>query len=350
MSASPHLRESLHTVAELAVLPPARPLVDGLLFRGTLAQLAGAPGSYKSFLALAMACSVAAGVPFEGHRVPEAGTVLYVAAEGASGLRIRILAWCEHNQVDPADLEGRLLVLPTALALADPTMVAQAVEVAAEKQVVLTVLDTRSRCTTGLEENSATDMSLAIGAAERIQRASDGTVLVVHHTGRGGEHGRGSNAWDGAVWSDLRLRSDELRAVIHCEKHKDVAAGCDHAFRLVPRVVPPSHVPRERGEGDGDYELRRSTLVVVQTGTWTDQDQDRRSTRTILDIIGTTGGAEGLSRSQIVAFAEERNIGRSTAYQAVNTLTRSAEIRNVGTSARPRYVLCGLSVLPGGAS
>ena len=40
-----------------------------------------------------------------GHRIPRREKVVYVAAEGATGLRARILAWCERNPVDPAELE-----------------------------------------------------------------------------------------------------------------------------------------------------------------------------------------------------------------------------------------------------
>jgi len=52
----PTLRDRLLSLSDLATLPPVRPLTEGLVYRDTLAQLSGPPGSYKSFLALAMAC------------------------------------------------------------------------------------------------------------------------------------------------------------------------------------------------------------------------------------------------------------------------------------------------------
>ena len=168
-----HLRDRLLSLDAFANLP-VRPLVDGLLYRDTLAQLAGPPGSYKSFVSVGMACAVAAGVVWEGHRVPEAGPVVYVAPEGGSGLRVRVLAWCEHNKVPVEQVARNLHVLREPLALADERDVQEAVEVAAEVGALLTVLDTRARCTAGLEENSATDQGHAIAAAERIQRASGG--------------------------------------------------------------------------------------------------------------------------------------------------------------------------------
>ena len=122
------LVDRLLSVSDLATLPPVVPLIDGLLYRGTLAQLAGPPGSYKSFVAVGMACAVAVGASWEGYRVPEAGKVVYVAAEGATGLRVRILAWCEANGTDPADLDGRLFILPCPIQLGNTLDVTEAID------------------------------------------------------------------------------------------------------------------------------------------------------------------------------------------------------------------------------
>ena len=342
-----HLRDRLLSLSDLADLPPVRPLVDGLLYRNTLVQIAGQPGSYKSFITIGMACSVALGRAWEGHRVPEAGTVVYVAPEGASGLRTRVLAWCESNQVEPADLDGKLHFLAEPIQLGDVVDVSQACEVARELAAALLVLDTRARCTLGLSENDATEQGRAIHHAEAIQAAAGTTVLGVHHSGRGGDHGRGSNAWDGAVWSDLRLKGEDLRCVVHCEKHKDVPDGCDHHFRLVPHTVSEHRMARLSDETDEEWTARRSTLVAVQNGVWTEGELDRRSTRTVLDVIRTTAGDEGLTRAQIVQLSEDRGLSRSAVYEAVKSLAASAVLRNVGTANRARYVTAGMEPLGG---
>lgn len=338
-----HLRDRLLSLDGLASMPPVRPLVDGLLYRGTLAQLAGQPGSYKSFVTIGMALSVALGEAWEGHAVPEAGPVVYVAPEGASGLRVRILAWCHLSGVDPKRLEGQFFVLPEPVQLGNTIDVSQAVEVAAEMRALLLVLDTRARCTLGLSENDATEQGIAIDSAERIQRLSGATVLGVHHSGRGGDHGRGSNAWDGAVWSDLRLKGDDLRCHIHCEKHKDVPDGCDHHYRMVPVTVPESLMP-------GCTEEQRSTLVAVQTGHLDDLAGDRRSDRTVLDIVRTTAGPDGLTAAMIAKFGEERGIGRSTAFQAVKALAARGAVRNIGSEKRARYIPTALAAVTEEAS
>jgi len=340
-----HLRDRLLSLDDLGALPPVRPLVDGLLYRNTLAQIAGPPGSYKSFLAVGMACSVALGLTWEGHRVPEGGPVVYVAPEGASGLRTRVLAWCESSGVDPAELAGRLYFLAEPIQLGSFVDVSQACDVARELGALLLVLDTRARCTLGLSENDATEQGRAINHAEAIQKAAGTTVLGVHHTGRGGDHGRGSNAWDGAVWSDLRLTGEDLRCRIHCEKHKDVPDGCDHHYRLVPHTVSQDLLPRLPDELDVEWHGRRSTLVAVQNGVWKDDVDDRRSTRTVLDIVRKTAGDEGVTRAQIVQLCEEQSLSKSSAYEAVKALVAQAVLRNVGTPNRARYVLADMSTI-----
>jgi len=328
----PTLRDRLLSLSDLSSLPPVRPLVEGLLYRDTLAQLSGPPGSYKSFLALGMACAVAAGEStWEGHRIPEGGPVVYVAAEGATGLRARVLGWCELTNVDPADLDGKLYFLPVPIQLGNRVDVGQAVELVRDVGAILLVLDTRARCTLGLEENSATEQGTAVHNAEAIQRAAGCTVFPVHHAGRAGGAGRGSNSWDGAVWSDLRVTGDDLRAQITCAKHKDVPAGCVHHYRMVPHTVSPEFMPGCNAE-------QRSTLVSVLTDDQDALHSTPPSTRAVLDIIRTSDGIEGLTRPAIVALCKDHDISRSPAYAAVKVLVTAGSLRNIGTEDKPRYV------------
>ena len=69
--------------------------------------------------------------------------------------------------------------------------------------------------------------------------------------------------------------------------------------------------------------------------------------KVVLDIIRTTGGEEGLSRTQIAAFAGERGVARSTAYEAVKALAERGTIYNTGTDKRHVYVAEGNDIGPG---
>jgi AAA domain len=329
--ANRHLRDRLLSLTDLRTLRPVQPLIDGLLYRDTLGQLSGPPGCYKTFAAIAMSCALAAGESFGAFVVPKPGKVVYVAAEGVSGLETRILAWCEVWEVDPAVLQDRLFVLPLPIQLGNQVEVSQAVAVVAEVQADLLVLDTRARCTLGLEENSATAQGEAINASDRIRTAAGCTVLGVHHSSRTGSAGRGSNAWDGAVWSDLRMDGGGLQAAIHCEKHKEVAAGCDHHFSLVRHTVSKCLMPHR-------LEPDRRTLVLSRTGPGLDS-LSANSHRVVLDIIRTSAPDEGFTGPQIVEMAEAANVKKSTMYQALKWLVSEEYVKNIGTQCRSRYVL-----------
>jgi hypothetical protein len=326
-----HLRDRLLSLSTLQGLPPVQPLIEGLLYRNTLAQLAGPPGCYKSFAAIAMSCALAAGKSLGDFMVPSRGTVVYVAAEGVSGLAVRVLAWCQHWGVDAALVRERLCFLDVPLQLGNFTDVVHASEVARELGADLLVLDTRARCTIGLEENSATAQGLAIDAADSIRDAAGCTVLAVHHSSRTGTAGRGSNAWDGAVWSDLRMdREDHLHAKIRCEKHKDVPAGCDHRFALVPHTVSEELMPNALSP-------QRSTLVFSNATSGLDFLRTK-SQRVVLEVIWNQAPPEGFTPSQVVGLAAPSGVSKSSVYEALKFLAGKGSIKNIGTPNRSRYV------------
>jgi hypothetical protein len=327
---STHLRERLLKLSDLKSLVPAKPLIRGLLYQDTLAQIAGAPGSYKSFIAVGMMCSLATGLPLCDFEVPRKGKAVYVAAEGASGIRKRLLAWCEHHGVNPEQLDENLLILPTPLQLGRRDQVSQMIDIVGEFGADMLALDTRARCTVGLEENSATDQGKAIDAADRIRDATRCTPLGIHHSPRTGTAGRGSNAWDGAVWSDLRVEGSHQVAKLHCEKHKDIPDGCDHHFSFPSHVVSSKLMPGIDLEG-------RSTLVLSRGGSG-QTGQAVLAWQVLLDIIQTTAPVDGFSPTQIVAFAMEREIARSTAFGALKVLVDMGRIENIGTQKRAKYV------------
>lgn len=328
------LSDRLLTVSGLAQLPPPTPLVDGFLYRGTLAQLAGHPGGGKTFAALGMSCALATGTRWNGSKVPEAVPVLYVAAEGSTGLLARIAAWCDVNGVPLADVEGRLHVLPEPVQLGDAEHVRQLTRMVRDTGAGLVVLDTRARCTLGLEENSATEQGLAVAAAETVIATTGAAVLVVHHLGAATQRGRGSTAWDGAVYSSLVLTKDGkggTSVTLRCDKHKDAPDGCEHTYKLQTHTVGPETMP------DAD-ERQRSSLVLVAVDPLTEETSPTAAH--LLDMIGKTCGPDGLTGSQIATFAAERSVcGRSAAYEHIRALVRTGQIANVGTEKRARYVL-----------
>jgi hypothetical protein len=238
LSTLDRLRAKLVTAEELALRPAPEPLVWGLLNRSTEAWMIGAPGSLKSFVALDLAGAVAAGREWHGHRTEQAD-VLYVAAEGEHGMVLRARAYVKRHGGMPG---VTLLPYPVQIKSADGQW--QALEqIAREGGYGLIVIDTQHRVSTGLEENSATDMGTMVAAVGRLKRAAGACVLVVHHTGRNGGDARGSSAIDGAQDTELKIvrGMDGKRPALQCkviqDKQKDMAQDTGEPLTLDFAVV-----------------------------------------------------------------------------------------------------------------
>lgn len=216
---------------QLATLPDLEPMIDGVLDKGTVSLLVAQPAAGKSFLAVDWACCYATGKDWQGRTVDHSLTfqddrpipdasVLYIAAEGARGLKRRVDAWEQAWGHDvPAD---RLVVMPEPVQLGNRHEVAALCNDLRAEDAGLVVIDTVARCSVGLEENNAGDMGRLVDAAYRIRDAlgPDGTVLLVHHLGKAGTI-RGSSALLGGVDQVLRLTRDGDALELADEKRKD---------------------------------------------------------------------------------------------------------------------------------
>ncbi|MEU4150840.1 AAA family ATPase [Streptomyces sp. NPDC026659] len=219
------------------------PVIDGLLYRGTVARINGKPGSMKSFVALDMAGCVANGMPWAGRDVVK-GEVIYLVAEGAGGIKKRVRAWeqergCRMSGVHflprPIQVAGiEWLVLEEACKRLRPALV---------------IVDTQARATVGIEESSNERMSVIFNRIERLARESDACALLVHHTGHVGEHGRGASNVLGAVQTELLVKKEGKGAdrviSVRIDKTKDDDDSAE--VRLLPRVVAVHGMTRRNG-------------------------------------------------------------------------------------------------------
>lgn len=232
------LRAKLVSAEELATRPAPEPLIWGLLNRNTEAWMIGAPGSLKSFIALDMAGAVGAGREWHGYRT-EKTNVLYVAAEGERGMVLRSRAYIAKHGGMPG---VTLLPYPVQIKSADGQWAALE-EIVRELNAGFVIIDTQHRVSTGLEENSATDMGVVVSAVGRLKRATGACVLVVHHTGRNGGDARGSSAIDGAQDTELKIvrGTDGKRPALQCkvvqDKQKDMAQDSGEPLTLDLEVV-----------------------------------------------------------------------------------------------------------------
>lgn len=207
-----------YTYAALAAIPDPTPIIDGVLFAASFAAIIGVFSTFKSFLALSIALSVAMGMDWFGRSVVQ-GYVIYVYGEGGPGMRRRALAWARVHGVDVTD---RMLFIPQSVVMTDAEQVAQLERTILALGIVpkLVIFDTVARCFRG-NENSAEDMTRFVEHCDRLRHRTGAAVLVVHHTGWQGEHSRGSTVLPAALDTEITVERDGDRAIVKCTKQKD---------------------------------------------------------------------------------------------------------------------------------
>lgn len=197
------LLDDLLDTVDLDSLAPLDPLVRGVLYRDSLAWLAGRPGRGKTLVALDIAGSVGTGTPWQGFQVAR-GDVWYVIAEGIRGLRDRVRAW-EHLAQRP--MTG-VRFLPYPVQAGDDAAWRAFCRAAKRKHPDLIVLDTQARVSVGLDENDGRDMGQLVERLEELRVASTACVLTLHHTPRNGDHVRGHSAIEGAAQTIIMVTKD----------------------------------------------------------------------------------------------------------------------------------------------
>lgn len=187
-------------------LPPPEYIIDGLIEHGGLSCIIGPPNAGKSTVALDMACHIATGRRWQGRQTLMT-KVLYMPGEGLSGAIQRLIAWCDARGIDENDVSANLLLSDAILQLgATNEAWAEFGAYVARQGVGLIIFDTFARMSLRLEENSATDVGLAVARFDRVRQLTNAGVMVIHHTAKGQDFGRGSSALNGAMDSELLVK------------------------------------------------------------------------------------------------------------------------------------------------
>ena len=214
---------------ELTDLPLASFLLPPYLVNNSFAVLFGAPASYKSFLALDWALSIAHGVDWNGRAVKQ-GWVVYLALEGQQGYKQRQLAWHNENGLDMDDAQLATVTVPVCLADpaqdgADIYKLMESLDYSLKgRDIKLIVVDTLARSFIGRDENSSIDMGIFINNIDILRQYYGCTVLVIHHSGKDSSRGmRGSSALRGAIDSEFEIKRklDTMSVCLKTKKQKD---------------------------------------------------------------------------------------------------------------------------------
>lgn len=256
--AKPRVR--LVSISQLATMPPPTFLIYETITVNGLSMLWGRSGSLKSFAALDQALCVATGLDWHGRAVKQ-GRVVYLAAEGASGLASRAMGWMQTRGRDCPEPDFQ--IIPHSLALATPEDMDALITTLSEgNPISLIVIDTLSRTFGKGNPNQPADMNMFVEAVERLRTETGAHVMVIHHAGKAAENGEIGN-------EGLRNACDTIFFVKRTEKNleliNEAPRGKQKDFdELKPIKLQPVKVAFEQNGTE------RTTLVLNAS----DEDSD----------------------------------------------------------------------------
>jgi hypothetical protein len=223
-------------------------LVKGLLPETGCGLISGQWGTRKTFIALDLALSVMLGTPFAGGLVKRKGGVLFIAAEGASEVAIRVAGLDEAKR---SWAEGKL---PFAWNESCPTLVGKdavnqlmrlAKEAADRMQkafglpLALIVIDTMSAAAGFKDENASAEVQQAMNVLNVLSKGTGALVLACDHFGKAVETGtRGSSAKEAAADVVIACLGEKNSAGLFTNpricvrKLRGGATGLEFAYRL----------------------------------------------------------------------------------------------------------------------
>jgi len=209
------------SIDDLRAMPAPEFLYEDMIQERGLHLLAGAYGSFKTFLAL----NIAIGVASRGRRV------VYFLNEGQDVVKPR---W---------DARVRYLGIPdpeVAFDIETRHLLEDAVEIVRRIKeqyggADLLIFDTLRRSTVGLDEDRSGDFARIVGACDYIRRETGAAIILVDHTGHDKSRVRGTSAKYDSVDVALLVEREEGTpyALLKCQKMKGASEWSPRPYHLV---------------------------------------------------------------------------------------------------------------------
>ena len=259
-------------------LPPPQWLLKDYLQDETFAILTGGYATYKTFLALDMALSIAAMPEKSLWATREQGPVVFALGEGRAGLGKRLRAWEKHNGV-LVPTKNILFVDPVPHISRAEHEIDQLVNALRElhDDYKLLVIDTMGRAMAGQNENAPEVASTLSALANTLRDKLGCTVLAIGHTRKDRTLGQGATRGSGIFENDADTvftveRNGEKAVTLENVKQKDAPEAEARTFQL--------------------KEVRTSltdTSLVLEEAEWKGEPSKEARAHTILNQIDEAG-------------------------------------------------------------
>lgn len=231
-------------VCDLIVdIKPIDWLVRDYVENDSLALVFGSPGSGKSFFTVDLACSIATGHEWMGHKVKQ-GSVFYIAGEGHNGLARRFKGWQEshHVAIPPGVIfksAGATQMMSEEHLIELSEDIYQTWEQTGTKPAAI-FIDTLARNFGHGDENSTQDMSRVIALVDQhLRQRFLCLVVLVHHSGHNAERARGSSSLKAAMDAEYEVfKDDDGNVTIKGTKMKDAELPPELVLKLKSVELP----------------------------------------------------------------------------------------------------------------
>ena len=281
-------------------------LIQDVLPALSFSALWGAPGSFKSFLALDIAEAIATGRTWMGKEVRKPGAVLYICGEGFGGVGARIKAIKIHHQTEdgaPIYIVRHQLNLRSSAEDFNALMLAvvQLVEQTG-MEFTLAIVDTLARAFGGGNENDTADMMAFVVSMGKIQEFLSCALMVLHHSGKDIAKGmRGSSSLLGAVDTELELLRFEgqLKGCLSISKQKDGVQDERFGFEMVEVEIKPLVKSLAVQASDEAIRLMSKNKGKNNSGKGRNQSIEMISLETVVKSKGIPKFIEGLQRMAV---------------------------------------------------
>lgn len=196
-------------------------LIEDIIPSSSVGMIYGPSGSGKSHVILSMAAMIANGLPWFDKEAKQVNT-LVMAGEGLPGLSRRLKAI--EKEYDLNIDQDRLHISNRAIGIDTDNGYKQVEQAISELETPpeLIFIDTLSRHLMNSEENSNDDMARFINKLEEIRLKYGCTIILVHHTGKGGSQtARGASALKANIDFSFFVDGEKKRCSFSCDKMKD---------------------------------------------------------------------------------------------------------------------------------
>lgn len=220
---------------EMEAMPDDDWLVEGVVPAQAATLMFGKSNTFKSFLAIDLALSVAVGRAWHGRAVKGPAKVIYAATEGAKGVgRQRVRGWYEHYEIDRARRDNFFLRIEPPLMDVSGHVDKLLAEIKLVGGAKLVVLDIFGGTTSGSDTEDTTARAWVAGA-QRLIRDGGASVLVVAHTSWSDpSRSRGHTHFWGSYDTRLQVEGDKAKrtSMLSVERHKDSDSTGKWSFDL----------------------------------------------------------------------------------------------------------------------